>query len=386
MSFPSDGIPFARPLVGSEEAEAVSEVVRTGWLTQGPKVAEFEAAVAAYVGARFAIATSSCTTAMHLTLYLSGIGRGDEVIMPTLTCMATANAILQLGAVPVLVDVDARTFNIDPEAARQAVTERTKAVIGIHQFGLPAEMDGIQQFASEHDLFVMEDGALALGARYRGRRIGALGAPTCFSFHGRKIITTGEGGMITTDDEEFTKRARVVRSHGASVSDFDRHNAQGALMTDYPVMGYNFRMTDLQGAVGVEQMKRLPHILNRRQSLAKHYDSRLEGMDHVTVPFVPDHVEHSYQSYMIRLSRNLRLDRSGFLRFTAEQSIAFRHGMPPLHEEPFFKDRFAPMSFPVSEDLSRNTLILPLFPEMTPAQQDVVVDKLREGLERFSNA
>jgi dTDP-4-amino-4,6-dideoxygalactose transaminase len=374
-------VPFARPLFGEEEINTLAEVIRSGWVTQGPRVAEFEKAVADYVGAKFAIATTSCTTAMHLTMYLNGVTTGDEVIMPTSTCMATANAILHTGAMPVFVDIDPRTFNLDPEKVEEAVTPRTKCIIAIHQIGLPADMDPINRIAQERGILVIEDAGVGLGASYWGKRIGGLGNPTCFSFHGRKIITTGEGGMITTNDEAFAQRARIVRSHGAAISDVERHKAMGALITQYPEMGYNYRMTDFQGAVGVEQMKRLPHILARRRELAKRYDKLLSDFDGISPPYVPDYMEHSYQSYMITFSSKLKVDRDELLRAMSARNISCRHGIAPLHQEPYFKKLLGEVYLPVSEDIAHRTLILPLFPEMTEEQQDFVVRNLKELLE-----
>ena len=262
-------IPLARPYTDDSEIEAVSAVIRSGWITQGRKVAEFEELVAEYVGARFAVVVNSCTSALHLSLHLQGVGPGDEVICPSFTCVATANAIRHTGAIPVFVEIDPLTFNLDPDAAAAAISPKTQAIMVVHQIGLAADMDALMQIATDHNLVVIEDAACALGGDYKHKRIGGLGNPTCFSFHPRKIITTGEGGMITTNDETLAKRARMFRAHGAAISDIDRHDALGLVVTPYNEVGYNYRMTDMQATIGIEQMKKLPLLLERRREIVR---------------------------------------------------------------------------------------------------------------------
>jgi dTDP-4-amino-4,6-dideoxygalactose transaminase len=375
-------IPLARPYTDEAEVAAAAAVIRSGWVSQGARAAEFEQMVAEYTGARFAIATNSCTSALHLSLYLQGVGSGDEVICPSFTCFATANAIRHVGAFPVFVEIDPKTFNLDPAAVAEAVTPKTRAVMAVHQIGLAADMDPIREIAHHHRLAIVEDGATALGGEYRGKRIGGLGSPTAFSFHPRKIITTGEGGMITTDDEALAERARVVRSHGASVSDLERHKARGTIYAAYPEVGYNYRMTDIQAAVGVEQMKKLPHILARKQEIGRWYDEHLAGVEEVEAPYVPDYAVHSYQSYLLTLRPRYQIDRDALLRQMAARGISCRHGIAPMHWEPYYRQLYPSLRLPVTEEVSRTTMFLPIFPSMTEAELHYIVDTLGELLLR----
>jgi len=381
--FPLD-IPLARPYTDEAEVAAAAAVIRSGWVSQGARAAEFESRIAEYTGARFAIATNSCTSALHLSLYLQGVGPGDEVICPSFTCFATANAIRHVGAFPVFVEIEPRTFNLDPAAVAVAVTSKTRAIMAVHQIGLAADMEPIGEIARRHGLAIVEDAATALGGEYRGKRIGSLGSPTAFSFHPRKIITTGEGGMITTDDEALAVRARIVRSHGASVSDLERHKARGTLYAAYPEVGYNYRMTDIQAAVGVEQMKKLPWILARKQEIGRWYGEHLASVEEIEAPFVPDYAVHSYQSYLITLKahRAGKIDRDALLGQMAAQGISCRHGIAPMHWEPYYRLLYPELHLPITEEVSRTTMFLPIYPSMTEAELQYIVDHLKELLAR----
>ncbi len=369
-------IPFAKPYTDEREVEAIAEVIRSGWITQGSKVREFEERVAGYVGAKYAVAVNSCTSALHLTLLLQGVGPGDEVICPSFTCVATPNAIRHVGARPVFAEIDPLTFNLDPEMI--AVSTKTKAIMAVHQVGLVADMDPIQEVARQHSLLVVEDAACALGAIYKNKRVGSLGSPSCFSFHPRKVITTGEGGMIATDDEELAERARVFRAHGASISDLVRHEACGTIYASYPEIGYNYRMTDMQAAMGIEQMKKLPLLLERRRMVANFYDAALAEVDEVEVPHIPDYGIHSYQSYLIRLWPDV--DRDKLLRSMSERGVSCRHGIAPSHLEPCYRELYGHPTFPVTEEVSRTTMFLPMYPGMTGDEARYVVDNLKELL------
>jgi len=374
-------LPITRPCLSREEEEAVIEVIRSGWVSQGARVAAFEEAVASYVGARYAVATSSCTTALHLALLYCGIGPGDEVIVPSFTFIATANAVLHSGAKPVFVDIDRRTYNLDPAKVEEAVSPRTRAIIPVDQIGLPADLDAIQDIARRHGLHVVEDAAPAIGARYRGERVGSLSELTCFSFHARKVITTGEGGMITTNNEEMATQARIGRSHGASISDLARHQANAVAIEEYPVLGFNYRMTDIQASIGIQQMQKLDWILERRRTLGERYTAALGDIEGLEPPFVPPDVEHTYQSYCVRIT-NGRHSRDEVMAAMMERHIATRRGVMAIHLEPYYRRRFGAVSLPVTEEMARTTLLVPLFPTMTEAEQDYVIESLRSVMIR----
>jgi len=288
-------IPFARPEFGDAEAAAVADVLRSGWASQGPAVARFEALFAERVGARHAVATSSCTTALHLALLLAGVGAGDEVICPSYSFIATANAVLYTGAVPVFADIDASTWNLDAADALRRRTPRTKAVMPVHQVGLAANLDAFAPFASD-GVAIVEDAACAIGSTYRNGPIGSHGHLTCFSFHPRKTVSTGEGGMITTDDADLAERARRLRSHGASVSALSRHQAKGVVFEEYEELGYNYRLSDVQAAIGIVQLSRLDALLARRRAIADRYDAAFHALPQVQVPARPEYAGHAFQS------------------------------------------------------------------------------------------
>lgn len=373
-------IPLIRPWIGEEEIQAVVEVLRSGWICQGPKVMEFEGAIAAYVGVKHAVATNAATSAMHLSLRLSGVGRGQKVICPSFTCMATANAIHQVGAEPAFADIDPRTYNLDPASVEALVREDVSAILVVHQIGLPADVDRLMAVARKYGLVVVEDAATSLGATYKGRRLGSLGHPTSFSFHPRKMITTGEGGMITTDDDELAEKARQLRSAGASISDLDRHKAKGVLVQQYFDYGYNYRMTDMQAAMGLVQMRRLDEMIRQRAAQAALYGELLRDMPELSAPHVPDYATHAFTSYLVRVESGARVTRDQLLGEMAKRGISCRVGIQPLHYEPFYRERFAGLGLPATEDAARNTLFLPIFPGLQEGDQRRVISALRDVL------
>jgi perosamine synthetase len=363
-------VPFARPEFDAAEARAVADVLASGWVSQGPQVRRFEELFAARVGARFGVATSSCTTALHVALKIAGVGPGDEVICPSYSFIATANAVAYAGAVPVFADIEPDTWNLDPADALRRVTPRTRAVIPVHQVGLAADLDRFDAFA-ERGIVIVEDAACAIGATYRGRPIGSHGHITCFSFHPRKTISAGEGGMVMTDDEQLAEAARRLRSHGASVSDRARHEAGGLVYEEYRELGYNYRMTDIQAVIGIVQLGKLDRLMARRRAIARGYDEAFAVSPAIRVPAKPPYAEHAYQSYGIYLTDRARLGRDDVMRALIEAGISCRRGIPPIHLEPLY--RVPGLSLPVTEDVAARSVFLPMFAGLSDGDRERVV-------------
>lgn len=359
------------PLTGSEELKAVGEVLDSGYLTQGPKAAEFERLIRDLVGTRFGFATSSATTGLHLALHGLGIGEGDEVILPDFSFPATANVIVQSGATPVFVDIRLDTFNVDPAVVAEAVTPRTAAIMPVHAFGLVADMDPIIALATQHGFPVLEDTACALGAMYDGRQAGSLGTAGVFSFHPRKLITTGEGGIITTSDEDLAGRIAVLRSHGA---------VRGPHFLSFVDAGYNYRLSDVHAAIGIAQMAKLDYILTRRRALAAVYDNLLRDVSGVTVPTVPTKNLHSYQSYVVLLDE--AIDRDGVIVAMKERGIETTLGTYSMHLQPYFRNRFGipDSSLPNATRAHYSSLTLPLYPQLEEDELTEVASALEDSV------
>ncbi len=296
-------IPLMKPWLGTEEWEVLKDVILSGWVSQGPKVQEFEQAIASFVGVKYAVATNSCTSAIHLSLRCLGVREGDEVILSDFTCMADANAVIMAGATPVFVDIDEKTFNIDPVKTEQAISEKTKAILVVDQIGLPADLDTFIEIAKKHNLRLVDDAATSLGAKYKGRYLGANGVTTMYSFHPRKMITTGEGGMLITYDKNIAEQAKILRASGASVSDLERHKAKGIILQKYYVNGYNYRMTDIQAAIGLVQMKKLPDIIRMRNEQAEYYTQAFSEIKELETPLVPKYATHAFSSYLLKIRK-----------------------------------------------------------------------------------
>jgi len=375
-------IPITKPALGEEEARAPHESIKSGWVTQGPKVAEFEKAVAAYVGARHGIATTSCTTGLHLALASIGVTAGDEVIVPSFTFIASANAVLYTGADVVFCEIDARTFTVDPSDVENRITTKTKAIMPIDQIGLGCDIDAISAIAEKHGIDVVEDAAPAIGGTYKGRRVGSNAHQTVFSFHPRKVITTGEGGMITTDDDAIADRARKLRAHGMSVSDLERHGSDRVIIEEYDELGFNYRMTDIQASIGLVQLRRLDELLRVRRDRAKRYNEELSEIRGIEVPYVPLYAEHTYQSYCLRLTKECRLDREELMTNLLRRGIATRRGVMASHLEKTYTSRYGRVSLPVTEEATRTTMLIPLYAAMTDEEQTYVIEALSEELGR----
>jgi perosamine synthetase len=367
-------VPFGRPSMRGGEAAAIAEVIASGWVSQGPRVAAFEAAFAARVGASAAVATTSCTTALELALHVSGVGPGDEVVIPSLSFIATANSVWQCGATPVFADIDPLTYNLDPAAAERAITSKTKAIMPVHQVGLPADMDPFLELAQRHDLAIVEDAACAIGAAYKGRTIGSLGPLACFSLHPRKVITTGEGGMIAVQDPAVAERLRRLRGHGMDMSDLARHTASDVVFEAYPERGWNARMTDLQAALGLCQLEALDDILERRRVLAERYTAAIEPLPNLYPPHEPPYAQRTWQSYCVRVGPHAPVGRTELMRRLLHDGIPTRRGVMAIHEEASYAGAHASLEH--TEAAAREVLMLPLFPDLTEEQQDYVIERL----------
>lgn len=376
----ADQIPLMRPWLGPEEAAAIQEVVASGWVSLGPKVAEFERQIATLVGAKHAVATNSATTALHLSMQVAGVKPGDEVILPSFTCMANANAVIMAGGVPSFADIEPGTYNLDPEDVERRITPQTRAIMMVDQIGMPADLNRFRALAARHGLILIDDAATAVGAKYQGTTVGGHGVVCCYSFHPRKVITTGEGGMLVTDDETWAERARVLRSAGASVSDFVRHQAKGSVLQQYFEAGYNYRMTDMQAAMGIVQLTKLPRILEQRRWQAAYYDQLLGGVEEIAAPFVPDYSEPAWSSYCVRVQPSSKVPAEEIVRRMSQQNVSCRHGIQPLHHEPYFAYRMGAIKLPESEAAARETLFLPIFPGLSEAQQRTVIEALKRSL------
>ena len=381
-------IPITKPVFGPEELRAVQLPLESGWVVQGPYVEQFEQLFSGYSGARFSAATSSCTTALHIAVAALGLKPGDEVIVPAFTWVSTANVVEYMGAKPIFCDIDPRTFNVDPAAIEPLIGERTVGIIPVHLFGLCAEMDQILEIARKHDLWILEDGACALGAWFEGKHAGTFGDAGAFSFHPRKSITTGEGGMITTEREDLDRLFRSLRDHGASRSDHDRHTTPSAfLLSDYHYLGFNFRMTDIQGSLGCAQMERVEEILDARRARARRYDEALAGVAWLEAPLVPDGHVHGYQAYVtlfrpeeptIENVHRLHSERNRVMATLEVQGIATRQGTHSPILTPLYSERYglSPEDFPNGVIADRLTMALPLYPQLTEEEQTEVVRQL----------
>ncbi|MFN3524865.1 MAG: DegT/DnrJ/EryC1/StrS family aminotransferase [Paracoccus sp. (in: a-proteobacteria)] len=382
-------IPIAMPLMGAPEADAAHAAVLSGWVSQGPQVVAFEREFAALTGAAHACAVSNCTTALHLALLAVGVGPGDEVITVSHSFIAGANAIRQCGAVPVFVDIEPDGYNIDPSAIAAAITPRSRAILCVHQIGMPCDMQAVMQIARSHGLRVVEDAACAAGSRIRmggtwqliGRPIGDV---VCFSFHPRKVISTGEGGMLTTDQPDLDARFRLWRQHGMSVSDTQRHASRDVIFEAYPVPGYNYRMTDIQAAIGRCQLDRLPQIVAARRALADRYHDHISDLAQVCPPVEPDGMQSNWQSYAVRLGPTL--DQPALMQHMLAAGVATRRGIMCMHLEPACGDIPLPHPLTRSEAARDQTVLLPLFAQMTFDQQDKVVAALGAAIAAQSGA
>ncbi len=379
--------PITTPSFDQEEIDGVSKCLASGWVTQGPATSEFEALFRARHEVDHALATTSCTAALHLATEALGLGPGDEVIVPALTWVTSAHSVEYVGAKVVFADVDPETFNLDPAAAEAAITPQTKAIVAVHLFGLSADMSALNALADKHGLAVIEDAACAVGSTYHGKPVGGLGTFGCFSFHPRKVITTGEGGMVTTNDSELADKVGALRNHGATAylhPEVDSERSKPWFMAPFDIVGYNLRLSDIQASVGVAQMAKLDNLLAGRKSCALGYHERLQGIDGLALPIEPANYGHSYQSYVVRLLEGGRERRNAAMEIIAGGDIQTRPGTHAVHRLGYYSNRYnlAPEDFPQACICEDTTITLPIYPGMTGDDQDYVVKYLLEGLSK----
>jgi dTDP-4-amino-4,6-dideoxygalactose transaminase len=379
-------LPFNVPDITQAEIDEVADTLRSGWLTTGPKTKEFERRFAEYVGAHHAVAVNSCTAALHVSLAAAGIGPGDEVIVPTMTFCATANVVIHLGATPVIVDVEADTLNMSPRGLEAAITPRTKAVIPVHLYGHPADLDRIGAIARANQLLVVEDAAHAVAAEWCGRRIGSISAATAFSFYAIKNLTTGEGGMITTDDTEYAAKMRVFSLHGITHDAWKRYSSEGSWYYEVAFPGFKCNLSDIQSSLGLHQLARLEDMIRRRSELVARYNDGLSSLLEIERPSARPGVRHAWHLYAIRLRLEmLKIDRAQFIECLKAEGIGTSVHFIPLHRQPYYRDclGLTPTDYPVADAAYQRLISLPLFTRMTERDVDDVIEAVRRLVERY---
>lgn len=368
-------IPYGKQTIEQDDIQAVVDVLKSDFLTTGPKIAEFEQTVADYVGAKYAVAISNGTSALHAACFAAGIGPGDEVITTPLTFAASANCVLYCGGTPVFADVDPKTYNIDPEDIRRKITDRTKAIIAVHLAGQPCDMDAIHSIAREHGLIVIEDGAHALGSVYKGKRVGSLSDMTTFSFHPVKPITTGEGGMIVTDNEDFYKKMVLFRSHGITRDDSMMTRNDGPWFYQQFDLGYNYRITDIQCALGCSQMKKLDRFLARRKEIVARYNEAFADCDNIITPYQLSDTESGWHLYIVQVKK---CDRRQVFENMREKGIGVNVHYIPVYMHPYYQEHgYENVHCANAEEIYSHIISLPLYPGLTSEQQDYVIDTLK---------
>ena len=370
----NEAIYFSRPCFGEAEAEAAAAVIRSGWVVGGPRLAEFERRFAQLCGAEHAVGVSSWTTGAFLVLHAWDVGPGDEVIVPSLTFIASVNVIRHAGAIPVFAEINPATYNLDPADVARRITSRTRVIMAVDQLGLPCDIDAIGSLARQHGLRVLDDAACAFGSRSHGRPVGALADVSVFSLHARKVVTTAEGGMITTDDATLAERLRRLRQQGMSLSDYTRHGGPPTQFESYPEIGYNHRITDIQAAIGLAQLDRLDGLLERRRAVAARYGAFLSGHPLLIAPHVPAGLLPNWQSYQVQLREDSGWSRNEIMDRLFELGIPTRRGVMASHLEPPYRP--AACTLPRTERTAASTFQLPMHPELTPEQQDRVFTAL----------
>jgi dTDP-4-amino-4,6-dideoxygalactose transaminase len=377
----SEFIPFHKPAIGEDEIHSVVETLRSGWLTTGSKVKRFEEDFARYIDSKHAVAVNSGTAALHLALDAVGIKEGDEVIIPTMTFTATAEVVLYFKAAPVLVDCQRDTFNLDPTQIEAAITAKTKAIIPVHMAGQPCDMDAILSIARKHDLRVIEDAAHALPANNGGKTVGTIGDITCFSFYATKTITTGEGGMATTDNSEWAKRMRMMSLHGISHDAWKRYTKEGSWYYEVLYPGFKYNLTDIAAAIGIEQLKKCNEFWQARQRIARTYQKAFAELEEVQVPVCRKDVQHAWHLFVMQLNlERLGINRAQFIEALQEKQIGTSVHFIPLHLHPYYRDKFGykPGDFPNASAVFERIVSLPIYPKMTEGDVERVVGAVRK--------
>jgi perosamine synthetase len=367
-------IPLAKPYLDKEDAQNAYDTILTGWVTQGPRVQEFEEKFANYVGSKYAVALSNCTTALHLAMIVAGVTADDEVICPSMSYVATANSIRYVGAKVVFAEVNPTTYNIDVDDVRKKITSKTKAILIVHQIGMPADIDAFKDLCNEKNLVLIEDAACAAGSSYKGNKIGSHADLVCFSFHPRKVITTGDGGMITTNNEAYRDRIKLLRQHAMSINDRIRHESDKVIFEDHVELGYNYRMTDIQAAVGIKQLEKLDKIVAERRKVAFKYHQAFKDINCIQLPLEADGYFSNYQSYNVYLKPACKISRNDLMQALLDEGISTRRGVTTAHRETAYKNYQSNYSLPISEDTSDRSIVLPLFYPMTDNEINYVID------------
>ncbi len=365
-------IPVAKPYLDKDDAQNAYDTILTGWVTQGPRVQEFEEKFAAYVGSKYAVALSNCTTALHLAMIVAGIKEDDEVICPSMSYVATANSIRYVGAKVVFAEVNPVTYNLDVDDVRKKITSKTKAILLVHQIGMPADIDAFKALCDEYKLILIEDAACAAGSAYKGKKIGSHSDLVCFSFHPRKVITTGDGGMITTNNEVYRERIKLLRQHAMSINDRVRHESDKVIFEDHIELGYNYRMTDIQAAVGIKQLEKLDKIVEERRKIALQYHEAFKDIDCIRLPYEEEGYFTNYQSYSIYLKPECPISRNDLMQKLLDVGISTRRGVVTAHRETAYKD-YEVYNLPISEDASDNSIVIPLYYPMTQEEVAYVI-------------
>ncbi len=378
-------LPYALPLIEDDDIAEVVDSLKSNWLTKGPKTIEFEKQFAEYVGAKYAIAVNSCTAALHLSLVAAGIGPGDEVITTPMTFVASANVIIHVGATPVFADIDPVTMNLDPANIEAKITSRTKAIIPVHIAGHPVQLDEILAIAKKHKLFVLEDAAHAVYTQYKGQMIGSIGNATAFSFYATKNLVTGEGGMVTTNDEELANKIRILSTHGMSRNAWNRYTAAGSWYYEVLYPGYKDNMTDIQAALGITQLHKLERLQGLRQDIARRYNEAFGPMPELEIPVEQEYARHAWHLYIIKLNLDkLTIDRSRFIEELKEEKIGTSVHFIPVHFQPYYRETYGykPGDFPLAEATFERIISLPLYPKMSAQDAEDVIAAVARVVER----